>query len=1238
MKNRFFKVLLIVLILAVALSCFAACQRGNNDDDVTKPPVNPDTGDSDKDDDKPQDQFDTATGLRFLLRGSEYEVSGIGNTSKDSFSIPTTYNGRPVTSIGNNAFEGCTSLRSIAIPDGIKKIGDYAFKDCSALEKVEISSTVETLGRGAFTGCPLLETVEISAENTHYTVKDGFIYDKNITNLVYFPSGYDLNSYRIPDSVTTISGGAFENPAYLTKIVIGNNVTTIGLKAFSKCTYLDIYCLAGGDGKIPAGWNDKWADYADWQQGVTTWVDSPNITLGFSGIEHTITLDTLGGEQMEPVMQYDGFQVFSPDDPVWHKHRFLGWYSKNGSTSGEWGSKIVFPYEVVSEVTFYAKWIEQFEIKYVTGEGATQIATELKDKGSIINKPVQPVKENYRFDGWYSDSGFTTPYEFGGTLNSDVTVYAKWVKQCTVHFDVGGGVAIPSITRDEGQIITLPENAVRDGFKFMGWFSEPNGLGTRYSGDYAVSEISKTLYAYWKESCMIYFDYNYELSPEKIAIAEIMGETITVPAPEARDGGWRFDGWYDTSTGTGNKVEAGSSYTVSVKTKTFFAKWVKQYTITFDLGSDLTADYAITNDTGTVIPAQPVPSRTGYDFVGWTRNGNAFSFPYTLNGTDKDITVSAAWTPKIYDITFVYGSASSDVQVKPSAYDSAITPPDVDVAGEKRVLGWFRKDGSVSGDWGEQVTFPYTVVDKAETFYAKWINIHSVTFNTDGGSEVGITYFDDGAAITFADLGVTTKKGHKFKYWLLGGAQINYPYTIKGDIVLTAVWEKEIYTVIFDYGVAGIQNESITAEYLTPIARPEITELNSRDGYVLDNWLLDGKPVSFPYALEDNVTLTAGWVAIESATGLAYTENFDGTITITGIGTETKEIFKIDIIDGKTVSAITNKAFAGNTDIRYVQLGAGVKTLGAKAFENCTSLTTLSLPSGLVTFGEGAVLGAVNLADILTYESGGSGNFFNDSGILYSNAFELVCYPAGKTATEYEESAADAVKKYAFANNRYLEKITFTVLNNVEAGAFFDMPALTSIEVNAESAYSVQDGVLYKGNELVYYISSNPATSFTVPENVTYIYSFAFNFADKLQTLNIGAGVAYIGEYGQSKTAEAFICLDNLTAITVDPANASFSSENGVLYDKNKTRLYYFAGGKKVDGGQYTVDAGITSITAMAFAYNKNITSIYIPSGVLSIGTDCFLGCAGTLESIYMENPLGNQSSWNPDGIEVVQA
>ena len=200
------------------------------------------------------------------------------------------------------------------------------------------------------------------------------------------------------------------------------------------------------------------------------------------------------------------------------------------------------------------------------------------------------------------------------------------------------------------------------------------------------------------------------------------------------------------------------------------------------------------------------------------------------------------------------------------------------------------------------------------------------------------------------------------------------------------------------------------------------------------------------------------------------------------------------------------------------------------------------------------------------------------------------------------------------------------------------MPALTSIEVNEESAYSVQDGVLYKGNELVYYISSNPAASFTVPENVTYIYSFAFNFADKLQTLNIGAGVAYIGEYGQPKTAEAFICLDNLTAITVDPANASFSSENGVLYDKNKTRLYYFAGGKKVDGGQYTVDAGITSITAMAFAYNKNITSIYIPSGVSSIGTDCFLGCAGTLESIYMENPLGNQSSWNPDGIEVVQA
>ena len=154
-----------------------------------------------------------------------------------------------VTSIGNEAFRGCSGLTSVTIPTGVTSIGDSAFEDCSGLTSVTIPNSVTSIGESAFSGCSSLVTLNFNAINCQdfsldystfgtslTTVNVGDCVQRIPANFVEGCSG--LTSVTIGNSVTSIGDYAFCGCSGLTSVTIPNSVTSIGEGAFSGCSGL----------------------------------------------------------------------------------------------------------------------------------------------------------------------------------------------------------------------------------------------------------------------------------------------------------------------------------------------------------------------------------------------------------------------------------------------------------------------------------------------------------------------------------------------------------------------------------------------------------------------------------------------------------------------------------------------------------------------------------------------------------------------------------------------------------------------------------------------------------------------------------------------------------------------------------------------------------------------------------------------------------------------------------------
>lgn len=190
-----------------------------------------------------------------------------------------------------------------------------------------------------------------------------------------------------------------------------------------------------------------------------------------------------------------------------------------------------------------------------------------------------------------------------------------------------------------------------------------------------------------------------------------------------------------------------------------------------------------------------------------------------------------------------------------------------------------------------------------------------------------------------------------------------------------------------------------------------------------------------------------------------------------------------------------------------------------------------------------------------------------------------------------ENKKVTAIGDQAFYNCSDLTKISIpNSVASIGYNAFENCKNLTTVNIPA-SIISILEATFYNCQNL---------TSITIPNNVTSIGDFAFEGCEKLTNVSIGKGVSHIG-------LRIFAYCYNLTNINVDANNSSFSSNDGVLFNKNKTSLVQYPIGNTAT--TYGIPNSVTSIGAYSFHWGVNLTEIIIPDSVVKIGEKAFSNC-----------------------------
>ena len=359
-----------------------------------------------------------------------------------------------------------------------------------------------------------------------------------------------------------------------------------------------------------------------------------------------------------------------------------------------------------------------------------------------------------------------------------------------------------------------------------------------------------------------------------------------------------------------------------------------------------------------------------------------------------------------------------------------------------------------------------------------------------------------------------------------------------------------------------------------------------------------------------------------------FCENLTSIIIPDNITSIQKDVFNgckslESVVIPNSVTNIDYGAFGDCSSIKNITIPDTVQNIQSYAFQNCSSLINIIIPDSVTSINYGTFDGCTSLTSINIPKSVTSiGGFaFNDCKKLENitmpdgliNIGEFSFQNCSSLTSIVIPSSVTTIDNFAFNNCSGITSITMPEnVVSISSGTFSGCTSLTSI--------TIPSGVENIGEDA--FRSCTSLTSINIPDSVTSIDFGAFSGCTSLSSITIPEKVENIGKLG-------FAGCTSLTAINVADGNENYSSENGVLFNKDKTELKCYPAGN--NNKNYSIPESVINIGENAFSDCENIIDITIPDSVVSIGEYAFNRCT-RLENIVISDNVTNIDSGTFEG------
>ena len=586
---------------------------------------------------------------------------------------------------------------------------------------------------------------------------------------------------------------------------------------------------------------------------------------------YTITFDTNDGNSTDTTKDVTYNETYGElPTPQREGYSFAGWYNSSDELINS--TTIV---NVADSQTLYAKWnANKYKVEFDANGGTLSVTEKEVTYDNTYGELPTPQRDGYTFEGWYTK-------EEGGDLVTSDSIYkiidnekliARWtVNKYIVEFDANGGEVDPTskeVTFDTtyGDLPT----PTYTGYKFVGWFTQPEG-GEQYTKDSNVSITeNQILYANWvPDSGIIYtvkhWQQNLDGNKDEqdsnnytlVNTQALTGTTNDEVTPDVET----YEGFTSPKTQT-IKIKNDGSAVVNY----YYSR--NSYTLTIDKSTGInTVTGAGTHMYGANINITYTLNE-GYSFTGITGDMTTTTFEMPARNVSVKLNAKA----NKYSVNFHANGGEVDVPSKEVTYNETYGELPTPIKTGYKFMGWF-----TDTDYETQVTEETTVkIITDQTLYARWTaNTYTVSFDANGGDEVTsvLTVTYDG---TYGTLPTPNRLGYTFKGWYTdktGGTQIisTSKVSITDSQKLYARWENRTFTINFNANEGTVDTTSKTVTFDSEYgALPTPT----RTGYTFVGWFTD--KTGGTQILSDAIVKTASEQTLYARwSNKTYTVNFE---------------------------------------------------------------------------------------------------------------------------------------------------------------------------------------------------------------------------------------------------------------------------------------------------------------------------------------------------------------------------